>query len=315
MLTGFMFKRIFMNPSISKIDVLCVGNASYDLIFSVSQHPRPDEKMIAEDFIECGGGPAANAAVTIGRLGYKSAFLGSLGNDIFGEKHLKELVQEGVNTEFVVHGSASTPLSAIFVKPNGDRSVVNYNKGTKPITLKDVPTDVLDLLHPKVLLFDGHEPIISLELAKAAMQKGIKTVLDAGSVFPGTTALLDRVDYIVCSEKFALDFTGEVNRNKALEQLGTFHTNIVITLGREGLIWQTTQGRGAKPAFPVNVVDTTGAGDVFHGAFAVCIAEGKEWEFSMRYSNAAAALCCTKTGARFGIPTKQEVLSFLDTVK
>jgi len=303
-----------MNTELSKTDVLCVGNASYDLVFSVSRHPVADEKMFAEDFLDCGGGPAANAAVTVARLGYKAAFMGYLGKDIFGEKHLVEFQREHVNTDHVVRGNAATPLSTILVKPDGDRAVVNYNRQSLPIGCADIAADVLEKLHPAVILFDGHEPVVSPKLADAARETGIKTVLDAGSVSDGTVSLMERVDYLVCSQKFARDYTGETEAEKALVGLSKHNTNVVITLGGKGLIWQTPEGHGFLPAFQVDAVDTTGAGDVFHGAFAVCVAAGLEWDATLSFASAAAALCCTKTGARIGIPTGEKVAVFLKRI-
>jgi len=300
-----------MNTEPGKTDVLCVGTASYDLVFSVSRHPAADEKMFADDFLECGGGPAANAAVTAARLGYRAAFIGYLGKDIFGEKHLSEFQREHVNTDYIVRGNAATPLSTILVKPGGDRTVVNYNRQSLPIGCADIAADVLEKLRPAVILFDGHEPVISPKLADAARETGIKTILDAGSVFDGTVSLMNRVDYLVCSQKFARDYTGETDAEKALVGLSKHNTNVVITLGGNGLIWRTPLGKGEMPAFQVNAVDTTGAGDVFHGAFAVCVAAGLEWDATLSYAGAAAALCCTKTGARTGIPTGEEVTGFL----
>ena len=101
------------------IDVFCVGHAAYDLVFRVPAHPGPDEKAVASHLLEVGGGPAANAAVTVVRLGGQSAFGGYLSLDKFGERHHKELEAEGVLTEFVTRGPARSPLSAIFVKPDG----------------------------------------------------------------------------------------------------------------------------------------------------------------------------------------------------
>ncbi len=108
------------------IDVLCVGAASYDFVFRVDHHPKPDEKTSADAFVRCGGGPAANASVMVSRMGMKSAFAGYLGDDLFGGLHLQELQSAGVNTELVVRGEYPTPVSSVIVKPSGDRSLVNY---------------------------------------------------------------------------------------------------------------------------------------------------------------------------------------------
>lgn len=283
------------------IDVLCVGYACYDLVFSVSAHPAADEKIVASDFMNCGGGPATNAAVTISRLGFKAAFSGYLGHDLYGENHYQELLASGVNTDFVVRGDSPTPLATVLVKPNGDRALINYKGNTQAL-----PTNAVDFasLKAKVMLFDGHQPYLSMTLASQARAAGIPTVLDAGSVHDGTLALIGEVDYMVCSEKFAQQFTGDVE--KTLARLSKVAPTVVITLGDKGLIWQRGKRRGETPAFPVNAIDTTGAGDAFHGAFAAALAAEMEWQDVLRYASAAGALCCTKMGARIGLPSREE---------
>ena len=290
------------------LDVLCVGHASYDLVFAVDHHPAADEKTFAEKFISCGGGPAANAAVTVSRLGLKSAFAGYLGNDFFGQRHLEEFKQETVNTDLIIRGDSATPLSAILVKPDGRRTVVNYKGATPPL-----PADCIDLArwHPQVILFDGHEPEVSLALMKAIEGRGISTVLDAGSVHRGTLKLLERVDYIVASQKFAHECTGRENPEQAALKLGQACSAVVITLGEAGLVWKNKERSGSLPAFPINAVDTTGAGDAFHGAFAAGLAKGKPWKDLLVYASAVGALCCTKYGARPAIPTARELSRFL----
>ncbi|MGD9412063.1 MAG: PfkB family carbohydrate kinase [Desulfobacterales bacterium] len=290
------------------LDVLCVGHASYDLVFAVDHHPGADEKTFAEKFISCGGGPAANAAVTVSRLGLKSAFAGHLGNDFFGQRHFEELGQEAVNTDLIVRSDSPTPLSAILVKPDGRRTVVNY-KGDTP----SLPADCIDLARwqPQVILFDGHEPEVSLALMKDVNGRGISTVLDAGSVHRGSLKLLERVDYIVASQKFAHECTGRENPRQAALKLGQAGAAVVITLGEAGLVWKNEDGSGSLPAFSIDAVDTTGAGDAFHGAFAAGLAQGKPWKDLLVYASAVGALCCTKYGGRPAIPTAGELARFL----
>ncbi len=283
------------------IDVLCVGHASYDLVFSVDHHPAENEKTVADSFIACGGGPAANAAVMVAKLGLTAAFAGYLGRDVYGELHYQELLTHGVNTQCVIRGASPTPLSTVIVKPDGHRALINYKGDTKPLTV-----DAIDFsaIQPKVILFDGHEPFISVPLAEHARKTGIATVLDAGSVHEGTLALMGLVDYLVCSEKFALQPKGD--EQTALTYLATFAPFVVITLGERGLIWQHGQQSGTLPAIAINAIDTTGAGDAFHGAFAAGIAAGLDWLTVLRYASVAGSLCCTKMGARLGLPSKEE---------
>ena len=288
-------------PSLMTTDVLCVGHASYDLIFSVNRHPGADEKIVADNLLNCGGGPAANAAVCVAKLGLRSAFAGYLGRDLYGDRHFQELQDHGVDSRLIVRGASPTPLSTILVKPDGKRCLINYKGDTQALS-----ADALSLneIPAKVLLFDGHEPFISLALAEKAKQSKIPTVLDAGSIHEGTLALMSRVDYLVCSEKFAVQYAGD--EHKALSRLAELAPAVVITLGERGLIWQRGNQRAALPAYPVTAIDTTGAGDAFHGAFAAALAAGMDWLTLLRYASAAGALCCTQMGARLGLPDQQQ---------
>ena len=288
--------------------MLCVGAGTYDLVYSVERDPQPDEKIRANSFTGCGGGPAANAAITVSRLGLQSAFVGYLGNDIFGNAHINELQQAGVNTDLVARGDESSALSVIMVKPDGRRSLVNYRKPESFLAAGSVDFTSVDT---KVILFDGHEPHISPALAQSARKQGVVTLLDAGSIHPGTEELAGLVDYLVCSESFGFGFTGESTEEKALEKLFAYAPNVVITLGHRGLVWKNAEGSGHEKSCSIKAVDTTGAGDVFHGALAVCLAEKREWRESLAYASAAGALCCMKIGARLGIPTREEVEEFM----
>ena len=290
------------------VDVLCVGHASYDLVFSVSHHPAEDEKIVADGVVFCGGGPAANAAVTVSRLGFKAAFAGYLGQDIYGEKHFQELALSDIHTNLVVRGPSPTPLSTVIVKPDGKRALINYKGETKPL-----PAGSVDFspIRPQAILFDGHEPQLSLSLAEYARKHHIPSVLDAGSLHEGTLALLDQVDYLACSEKFAHQYAGD--EKSALIRLAKISPTVVITLGSRGVIWQQGERRGVLPAFPVTAIDTTGAGDAFHGALAAAVSCGMDWMDALRYSSAAGALCCTKIGARPGLPSKEEHQALLAT--
>ncbi len=289
-------------------DVLCVGHASYDLVFSVPRHPLADEKIFADAFLACGGGPAANAAVLVARLGFRPAFAGYLGDDLYGGSHFLEFVREGVDTRWLVRGTDPTPLSCVLVKPDGDRALVNYKGSTRHL-----PEDGIDFsgINPKVVLFDGHEPLISVPLAGRARAKGIPLVLDAGSLHEGTQALMGRVDYLVASEKFVQQWFQDGDGNEALARLAGLAPVVVITLGERGLIWRKDGESGALPAFPIQSVDTTGAGDAFHGAFAAGIAADMPWDELLRYASAAGALCCQRPGARTGLATAGEISVFL----
>ena len=285
------------------VDVLCVGHACYDLVFSVQKHPESDEKVFADDLVSSGGGPAANAAIAVSKLGLNAAFAGYLGNDLYGEMHLQEFINHQVGTQLIARGNAPTPLSTVLVKPDGKRALVNYKGSTKALLEGDID---FSTIKAKVILLDGHEPYISLKLVELARKLKIPTVLDAGSLHEGTEKLMDKVDYLVASEKFACQVAGDVD--SALAVLATKSPAVVITLGEKGLIWQRGDQLGEMPAISISadICDTTGAGDAFHGAFAAAIAKNMSWSDVLSYSSVAGTLCCTKVGARTGLPSKVE---------
>jgi sulfofructose kinase len=296
----------------SSIDVLCVGHACYDLVFAVDHHPAPDEKSRADAFISCGGGTAANAAMTAATLGAATALVGYLGRDVYGDAHLAELHAVGVDTRMVVRGPELTPISAIFVKPDGARSIVNYSGDTGRLAAAEVD---FAALQPKVVLFDGHQPALALSMAAWARARGIITMLDADTVNDGNAQLVHLCDVVASSEYFAERFGGATSAETGMAALAAVAPAVIVTLGERGLIWQRGCETGALPAFPVTAVDTTGAGDTFHGALAAGMAAGMEWLEVLRYASAAGALCCTKHGARLGIPSAAEVAALLAGVR
>jgi sulfofructose kinase len=292
----------------SQCDVLCVGHACYDLVFTVDHHPAANEKARASGFVSCGGGTAANAALTAARLGASVSLLAYLGADLYGDQHLAELQANGVDTSLIVRGSNATPISAIFVKPDGARSIVNYSGDANRLTAADAD---FQRLRPKVVLLDGHQPALSLAVAEWAASRGVVTILDADTVNAGNVELARRCAIVAASEHFSLAYTGASTPVEGMARLAELAPAVVVTLGEAGLIWQVGAQTGSQPAFDVTVVDTTGAGDAFHGALAAGAARGMEWIELLRFASAAGALCCTKHGARLGIPFVQDVAALL----
>lgn len=286
------------------IDVLCAGYACVDLNFAVGHHPGPDEKIRAASLSACGGGPAANAAVTIARLGGSAAFSGYLGDDAFGELHLKELQNAGVAVDFVRRGDKPTPVAAVSIKPNGARSIIDYRCANTHL-----PEDFIRLseIQPRVLLVDGHEPLLSSGLVDEARALGIPSLLDAGSVHDGTLMLYNKVDYLITSEKFAREISSEDDPKLALAMLDGAAPFIAVTWGEDGVYWQDETGQHHLPAFDIDPVDTTGAGDAFHGAFALGLSGKLDPRENLRRASATAALTCLKPGARSAIPLLEQV--------
>jgi sulfofructose kinase len=264
--------------------------------------------MQADNLLSCGGGPAANAAVTAAKLGFKAGFCGYLGNDSYGDSHLSELQAHDINTQLINRGDSPTPLSVVLVKPNGDRALINYKGNTQALAADSVD---FSSVNTKTLLFDGHEAKLSLSALQQANLKTVPSVLDAGSLHDGTLSLMNQVDYLVCSEKFAIQYAGDPQT--ALSQLAAFAPWVVITLGEHGLIWQHGQEIGKLDAPNIEAVDTTGAGDAFHGAFAAGLSANMDWLNLLYYASAAGAFCCTKLGARTSLPSLEQHQQLLNS--
>lgn len=291
-----------------KVDVLCVGYACIDINFSAPHHPTPDEKIIANAMSTCGGGPASNAAVAISRLGGQARFYGYLGKDTFGYAHARELKENGVLTDALDFGISKTPVASVTIKPDGSRSVVSY-RTQMAMCYEDAIS--LEKFPAKVLLVDGHQPSLSIKLVEEATRLGIPTILDAGSINAGTKALFNKVNYLVTSEKFARQWTNETDPEKAVQKLSTEAPFVASTWGKEGVYWHGKMGFGHTPAFKISPVDTNGAGDAFHGAFAYGVARGLPMKRNLIWSCATGALTCLKLGARTALPTRKKVDLFI----
>ncbi len=304
-------------------DVLCVGHASYDLIFQVDRQPGDDEKVRAEGMVRCGGGPAANAAVTVARLGGTAAYAGYLGSGIFGREHRREREREGGADGGMAHrGDEDLPLSAVLAKPDGRRTLVNYREGRnylEPAGMPDSYPDGEGAAGYAVLLFDGHEPLLAQDLLSRLRRRGetesVKDVLDAGSYHRGTAMLWKDVTYLLASSAFAEECTGRQDPEAMCRVLADNRTGYtVVTHGGQGLWWFDPRGEGGYlPAFSIKAADTTGAGDVFHGAFSLALARGGGFRDSLIFGAGAAALSCQKPGARNSIPRKKELQDFFCT--
>ena len=304
------------------MDVLCIGLAGYDLIFALPEYPREDSKFqtgapgAPGAFSASGGGPAVNAACLLSRWGLQCALACVLGEDPWGERTRTELEEAGTDLSLVeTRSETATPLSCVWVsRESGSRTIVNHRPPGAPLRLE--PSALRSRRQPKLLLMDGHEAEASL-MAMRAWPQAV-TVLDAGSRRRGTEILAERVDYLAASAQFALEVTGVEDLERAegqdeclrrLQKLAC--GQVVVTLGHRGLITLENGGLRRLPAFPVRAVDTTAAGDVFHGAFAYCLVSGLPLAESLRFASAAAALSTTRPGGRAAIPSHGEVEDFL----
>jgi sulfofructose kinase len=282
------------------VDVLCIGYACWDLNFHLSHFPAPDEKAVADSLLSEGGGPASNAAFAINTLGGRAAFVGRLGRDTFGKAHLKELKNAGVDTSRIIRVDASTPTSSVWVNSKGQRALVNYREERTPLEFD------FSNITPTCILVDGHE----LEASLKALKQFANTpsILDAGSLNQSTKTLSKQVTHLVASAAFAIEKSGSEAPEDWLKSLATHTADIAVTHGDQGVYWRDTHGKqGHIPALDVISRDTTAAGDIFHGAFALAVSRGHDFEDSLIWANQVAALSVSKPGGRSSCPTNHEI--------
>lgn len=294
--------------------ILCIGNAVLDQIFSVSSMPVTAGKHFATAFLEVGGGPAATGSVAIARLGGDATLWSRIGEDSAGNTIVAELKDYGVSLEGLTRlKGVTSSIAAVIVNPEGERMIVNY---VDPKLPQGVPGWLqLDAVKNfNCVLADVRWPAAAAAVLAKARENGVPTVLDA-DLSPETSALsalVSLADHAVFSEGGLRQYTGEENPLAGLEKAASENTGIpYVTLGEKGCMWIDGGNRHFVPAFQVQVVDTTGAGDVFHGAFALALAEGMQGAEAVRFATGAAALKCTMQGGRAGIPNRNSLNAFL----
>lgn len=293
--------------------VIGIGSSVYDVLMALNQFPTEDTKIEGAETIVQGGGPCATALVAAAKLGVPSAYMGTIGDDSFGRFMLGDLERWGVSTRYVRRIADQVSFHAVVLlnRQNGSRTCV-WNRGTvEPPRESDVDLDALQ--HAKVLHLDGHMPAAALFAVKRCKELGVKVSHDAGGMYPGVEKLLPYADYLIPSEEFALKATGAASAEDAVYKLmQAYHPEIlVVTQGVRGGILLDEKGLRRYESYKVEVVDSNGSGDTFHGAFIAARIKGMDADKACAYASAAAAIKCTRLGARFGMPTDTECRAFL----
>jgi ribokinase len=295
------------------IQVIGLGQACLDCLGRIPSYPPEDGKVELTDIqFQCGG-PASTAMVTLSRLDIQTAFFGSISDDSNGVEILKGLKEEKIEISClkITPGYTSQFAFIAITEKTGQRTIF-WHRGSVP-HLKSSEVNLKPFSHAKILHLDDVMIEASMEAVRQARSMGVKVVMDAGTMREGAKELASLVDTLISSENFAQSLAGphaspEVALD-ALKQLGP--KEVVITLGSNGSIgWDGTKVNFQK-AFPVEAKDTTGAGDVYHGAYIYGLLQ--EWDMAacMHFASAVAAIKCKEIGARKGIPHKDEVIQFI----
>lgn len=315
------------SSSPNKIEFDCIGFGmnAVDYLSILDPYPHLDEKVdVVESSIQ-GGGPVPTAMVTLAKLGAKVAYIGRVGDDTEGKFVKDQLEKEGVNTDYlIIDKKSKTAKAFIWVdKKTGKRTVALDKTRLKETKISELK--FLNSISTRFLHIDAREPKVNIFLAKWAKKLGGKVSLDVGSLRFGVESVFHWVDHLIVSKRFACGITKSPDPFSACKELlrKGFET-VVVTIGEDGCICGSPRrldtGRRKdnifhSPGFPVKVVDTTGAGDVFHGAFIYGLL--KKWNLrkTAKFANACAAMKCRKLGGRTGIPNLAEAKNFIRRFK
>ena len=294
--------------------ILCIGIPVRDLTFRVSGVPERGSKENATHLDEICGGNALNAAIGIVRLGGRASLCGPMGDvrEASSRFIFEKLAQEGIETNHLVHmPGLVTPISAVLVDPSGERTIVTFRD---PELWKVQLPDTETLLHDcAAILTESRCAGFCTELCAEAQRRGIPVIVDVDRAMSLSEGLLNASSHLVFSSEPLQETAGVTDDAQALKKIAKLTPSFLAgTRGARGTIWlDENQAIQETPAFPVHTVDTLGAGDVFHGAFALAITEGQELREALRFASAAAALKCTRFGGPFAAPQRVEVEELL----
>jgi sugar/nucleoside kinase (ribokinase family) len=305
-----------LSPAASKpFDVVGFGLNSIDLVSVVAEYPSSNTKQRLQRFARLPGGQTATAMTTCARLGWRSRYIGSFGDDELGALSREGLVSEGVDISAArTVAEATNQFAVILVDArSGERTVLWDRHPALTWDPVDVPKSAVT--SGRMLVVDCHETAASTQAARYARDAGIPTIVDVEKVRPGIGDLLQNIDAIITSQEFPSALTGHEGLGRALDAIAReFGAALVCaTLGAEGSLARCNGREIRTAAFPVDCVDSTGAGDAFRGAFAArCLGQpGGDIEDVLAYANAVSALNCRSLGGRGGLPTPGEVEQLL----
>ena len=295
---------------------ICVGHSTYDTTLPIEGFIEENKKYRITTHVECGGGPASNGAYLLAKWGVDTIIASIIGKDYFGDKIVEDFKKIGANTKYLEQrDNYETTNSYIIANmKNGSRTIIS-SKREKVNALNKTITEKAD-----VILIDGEHPKTAMEVLEN--NKKAISILDAGRVSDDTIRLGKKVTYLVCSKKFAEEFTKkkidtrEENSmkkvHKELEEY--FKTNIIITLESAGTFTKIDDEYIRIPSIRVKSLDSTGAGDIFHGAFAYFIGNNYPLKTALRLAAITGGISVTRIGSRYSIPTIEEVLEYDNTI-
>lgn len=305
-------KRNKKNSEIDNKNIFCIGHASFDMTFPVDEYPREGEKIKTSSKMECGGGTASNACALLALWNMSPYFIGAVGDDYFGDRVIGALDNYGVETKYLdqIENAHTSTSFVIIAHDTGKRTITTF----KDPNLYLAPREIKE--QADYILCDGEHLEVTHKLMDQSPQ-AIK-VIDASFAKKGTLTLCYAMDYIICSRFFAEQVSEKkinIKKKDTIKKVydllvEKFNTNVIITLSEKGSYTKIDDEYKLIPSISVNVVDPTGAGDAFRGAFLYFLSKDYQIEKAIYLANITGALTTTEIGGRFSFPKLEKVLEY-----
>lgn len=302
-----------MSPT--RPSIVVVGSSNTDMIVRLDRIPRPGETMLGGEFATAAGGKGANQAVGAARAGGRVTLVARVGRDVFGDRALAGFEKDRIDVSLVARDrTAASGVALIFVAKDGENSIAVASGANANLAPADVQRAASAILGADVLVMQLETPLATVQAAAdIAFKASVPVILNPAPARPLPDRLLRRVSLLTPNETEAELLTGvkvtgresAARAAAALRALGV--GRVIVTLGRRGAFVSSGAGQQLVPGFKVKAVDTTAAGDVFNGALAVALGEGRALVEAVRFANAAAALSVTRVGAQPSAPRRAEI--------
>jgi ribokinase len=298
--------------------VLVIGSANMDLVVSAERFPKPGETILGNKFGMYPGGKGANQAVACAKLGMKTYFIGKMGNDIYKDRLIASMYNEGVdNSHLFIDENESTGIAIITVDCTGENEIIVVSGSNMKLTPEDIESKEKLFSRCRIVLTQLETPIETvLKSALLAKEHGCLFLLNPAPARPLPMEILPLIDYLTPNET-ELQLLSNIKVTddiKTIEKAATALIdrgvkNVIVTLGDKGAMLANGNNIQTYPARKVNVLDSTAAGDAFNGAFACMLAKGESADAAIRFAINAASISVTRMGAQSSMASLEEVLS------
>lgn len=292
--------------------IIVIGSINMDLVTSSNVFPKAGETLIGTSFLTIPGGKGANQAVAAARLGADVSLIGCVGDDLFGKELVDHLKGQRVSIPHVEPVTHTKTGIASITLAEGDNSIIVVPGANYHVTPELVAKYEELIATCDTMLLQLEIPMESVEMSvKIGRKHGLTIILNPAPIAKLSKEILLNINYITPNEHEVVELLEGLNE----EQIDTLKEKLIITKGSKGITYYRNGNEHHIESYPVEVVDTTGAGDSFNGALAVALTAGKSMEEACQFANAVGALAVTKLGAQGGMPTKEEVEIFLNSKK